>query len=340
MKTETYNPIEQAILVKIAHKQSELFSTVFDFATHEPRLTDKSHKFLFRKPKHTKQEQLLAELEELKYQLSSQPSGPKGIRWWQSSWSVIEYALCKALEEIPRKEGWRFETNLKSFSDNDGMRYVISSEEGSSQAFTQESIYEYDVISSLSEQERKERMTKYDRKVQDRYINTAIAMELNNANIQSILSDKVYDDVLDYYISEGWALDSMFRSKYEQKMYTDKYIEGISAHATARYRVNGLFAVGTYKTNTAGRLLSFHSLDYHPISLYPKEYGRILSERHIPGTAVLKLCEFLIQSEDVKTVPFSMLSKFAGVAETQEENNLTNLQSAIFTLLANKLTLE
>ena len=157
--------------------------------------------------------------------------------------------------------------------------------------------------------------------------------------VRSALTGNAYKDVMDYYYSEGCAVDYVNRSRLEQRLSADKYTEGVSAQSVARYRVKGMFAVGLYQTDVSGILTGFKALDFEPIVIEPEEFRDVLTSRRTPGLAALKLCEFLAGDSDTGRVPFSILSEIAGVAETEEEMGIVRLQSALLTILADKLVL-
>lgn len=326
--TDYYSAEAASALLSLARKQRELIDYLLDFETHTFREHDTRRK-LFRRPKITEYERLLSEAEELRYRASSYASSG----WWQIPWSEVEYVLCTVLTETKRDGGWRFESNLRGFSE-DNIRYVISAEQGASQEFRGESIYQYDTVSPYSAQERADRMKRYDRATFDSYLYTAYMADAKNANIQSPLTSNVYHNVMDYYVSEGWMIDSTLRSHYEQKMYTDKYVEGAHAFAVSRRRVKGLFSVGKYSTDPGGQLSGFMTMDYEPVSISPAEYRQVLIERHEPGFAVFKLCEYIAGDNTVRSVPYSLFTELAG---GNTDRDMLCLQSALLTLVAKKL---
>lgn len=325
-----------ARLIEIAKIQRALFDCVFDFETHSLRSVEKPKKRLFRRAEPDEYGILSAELERLKKPISGEQAVNQKVRWWTIPWEEVAGPLYVALLETRRENGWRFETTVNGFRENDGVHYVILAEEGASQSFTSEKIYQYEELSPFSEEERTERMKRYDHAVEKSYRDLAFRADLQNAFIRSSVSSKLYKDIADYYTSEGRALDSMLRSNYEDQMYVDQVIEGRYATAVSRRSVRGLFAVGTYLTDRNGRLRAFQSADFAPLVVSPENMKSVLVERRHPGAAVLKLCEFIADDNDVKTVPYSLLS---GVVNRGQGTNLDflRLQSALFTLLAGKL---
>lgn len=324
-----------AHLIGIARKQRALFECVFDFETHSLKPIEKPRRRLLRRAAPQEYDILLSELERMKTAASGGLSA-RQPGWWTIPWEEVEGPLYVALMETRRENGWRFETTVNGFQDKDGVHYVILADEGASQSFAGEKIYQYEELSPYSEEERADRMKRYDRRVEESYRDLAFRAELQNAFIQSPVSNKLYKDVVDYYVSEGWALDSMLRSNYEDQMYVDQVIEGRYATAVSRSSVKGLFAVGTYLTDRNGRLRAFQSADFAPLAVSPENLKSVLAERHHPGTSVLKLFEFIANDNNVKTVSYSLL---AGIADQSKETSLDllRLQSALCTLLANKL---
>lgn len=339
MILEPHTPKAQEILIAVAQKQRQLLNDSFDFGLHMVRQAEKPKKKLFRRPEPTKRETLLLELENLRLQAEAICRCSGGQRWWQQSWDVIESILLAALESKPRDGGWRYESELRSFSAKDGLRYVVLFEEGASQIFSTNRIYQYDEVSPYSEQERKERMERYDQAVLDNYMSQKEEFSRNRKFVRSPLTEKLYQDFDEYYFSEGKIIDSIFRSNYETKMYADRVIQGVSVQAAARFNVKGFFALGAYRAEPSGQLLAFKSLDYLPLQVIPSDLTHILSNRHIPGFAILKLSEFLADSDSIRQIPFSLLSSIGGIAETQEDANLCSIQSAMMTILADKLVI-
>lgn len=337
MVYETYSPQAAECLIRIAQKQRQLLTEAFDSARHAPRPPEPPKKKLFRPRERTRRETLLLELETLRREAETALSLSNGMRWWHFPWEEIEAILILALEEKQRADGWRFERDIRSFPDQDGSQYVVLFEEGAAQVYSAERFHQYDEVSPYSPQERAERMRHYDRAVYDEYLRQKDEFSSQEKPVRSPLSEKVYRDIDDYYFSEGWMIESIFRSNYRETMYVDRFVQGVSAQATARFRVKALFAVGAYKSDASGKLLAYKSLDYQTLKVVPPDLVHKLSERHIPGLAILKLFEFLAGSDSIRQVPFSSLSRIAGVAETQEDAQLCAIQSAMMTLLADKL---
>ena len=315
-------------LLALARKQRELLNHVFDFDTHAVKDYEPRRKFFGRR-KLTEYERLWFETEELRDRASSYAS----FGWWMIPWNEVESVLCYVLHEIKRSDGWRFESELRGFTEGN-VRYVISAEHGASQKFMGDSIYQHETVSQYTEQERTERMARYDKSTLNAYLYTQYRADRQNSFIKSSLTDQVYSDVVDYYVSEGWLTDSALRRNYEQKMYTEQYVEGAQARAVSRRRVNGLFTVGVYQTDYSGRLSGFKSLEYQPVSIIPPEYEQVLTQRHESGSAVFKLCEYIAGDDGVRDIPYSLLADIAG---NGADRDMLCLQSALITLVAEKL---
>ena len=329
-----YSKEAKDTLIALARMQKRLFDSVFDFTTHTLKPREPRRRSLFKR-RPDAYEQMYRETEELRSKASilAGPAGGRG--WWQVPWQEVQRLLYAALYEEKRSEGWRFEASLKGFDEGSGIRCVVLADEGASQQFTGDSFYHSETVSPYTEQERADRMKRYDRATVNAYLYQQMRADAENACIRSSLTDKVYNDVLDYYVSEGWILQSAYRKNYEEDMLTDKIVEGARATAVSRKSVKGLYAVGRYRYDEAGRLTGFQSQNFEPISVYPEAYRDILSQRHVPGLAVYKLCEYIASDNDVMSVPFSIISDIAG---PDADNNMFYVQSAIFTQLSDKLT--
>ncbi len=318
-------------LLLLAQKQKALFDELFDFSVHEFKPRERQRRPLFGRRKPSTAELLYLESEELRAKADSL----YGRGWWSVPWEEISQLLYAALHVTKRADGWRFETHTKSFDDG-GIRYVVLADEGASQSFEGESIYRSKTISPYSVQERSDRMKRYDRATVNAYIYQQMVADSHNAAIRSSLTDNVYNDVLDYYVSEGWILQSAYRKNYEESMYTDKIVQGARAYATDRKSVKGLYAVGRYGFDQTGNLTGFQCQDFQPIRVFPEEYNDILSHRHEPGYSIYKLCEFIAFDNDVRAVPFPLFSDMSD--PNGDKENLYYVMSAVLTLLGNKLT--
>lgn len=323
------------LLIQIARKQRELFLSNFDMSTHEPIPFEKPKRGLFGHHKPTNREILYSELNALKYQTGNNTAYTLGTHWWQIPWDNVEAAMQTALYEVKRDGHWRFESNIRVFPGEDGVQYVVLCEEGAAQTYAQERINQYETVSDYSKEEREKIMARYDKSRYERNLAQALAFEYSGASVQSPLTEKIYNDVVEYYVSEGWVIDSCFRSSYEQTLYKDKYVEGISVYSTSRARTKGIFAVGCYKTDLSGCLRGFKSFDYYPVYIAPENLKHVLLSRRIPGTAVFKLCEFISTDKNVQKIPFSLINNITDAAD--DKLNLLGLKSALLTLLSDKL---
>lgn len=327
--------------MKIAQTQRQLLALAFDLESHTRLPATKPRRRVFRKPEPTERERLLAALYALRAEAESRLSGEEGVFWWQLPWEVTEEVLCLCLEERKRENGWRFASTYQCVPTEDGACAILLFEEGATQRYATEQIYAYAAVSPYDKAERQKRMEAFDQAARAHRRKQREDFALSNAAfVQSSLTNALYDSVEAYYMAEGTAMEMVKRHNYEQSLYVDTYVEGVSATAAERYRVKGAFAVGVYTVDPSGALTGYVSLDHRCLTVFPEELQAHLLEGHTPGRAFLKLCELLARDEAVRAIPLSLLEALSGAGKTDEEMSKVALQSAAATLFAEKLFLD
>lgn len=342
MESERYSQNMENLLIQIARKQRELFLTGFDMVNCEPVSIEKPKRGFFRHRGPTAREILCSELTALQRQTMDRLPDALDQCWWKMPWETVEKVMQTVLYEPGRDKDWRFESTLESIPGEEGLRYVLLSEEGVSQTYTQERICQYEEVSDYSREEREKIMACYDEAVREHNLAQAREFEYSGACAKSPFSAKIYKDFAEYYDSEGQWTDEGYRTNYEQRLYKDKYVEGACASVSSRARTKGVFVVGCYKTDSSGRLTGFRSFDYYPVRIVPENLKHVLLSRRISGASIYKLCEFMSTDNNIQKIPFSLINGAASTVPPQTSDggfNLMCVKSILFTLLADKLVL-
>lgn len=254
-------------------------------------------------------------------------------------WEQVERFLLNDLRCRGHEGNWCYSQALRGFPAEDGKTYIVLQEEAHCTQLTQEKIYSKEVTSRYSETEREERMRKYDRQVRDFNRMEFAYFGYHDLPAKSIATGAVYDNILNYYVSEGYFIDSILRENYRRGMEQAHITQGLAVRSSSIH-VTGVFLTGCYTEDGSDILSGVQSCGFQPIAIQPMEYAGNMIAVHTKRDAFVLSTAFLGHSDAIKAVPFSVLEQMEGTVFPGEDTTKLLQQAEAFVCLSQKLKLD
>ena len=210
-------------------------------------------------------------------------------------------------------------------------RFLYITEEGHYTCFDEDSDTIYDKVSKYTEEERREMVDKYNRKITDRENFNIFTTE---GMVYSKQFDKVYDSASDYYNSLEYNLDKQWRKDIYEASLVDERETTYTTIRSNSIHYKSAFSFAGYSLDENGGI---DGLEIRPFrNLGASGIGKEHAGQSVIDRSEIVLCAaFLANSREVKHIS----TEIFGEILTKESSNLLDAgrDAAVLTLLADKL---